>query len=156
VALHRLKTLPVDLDAMTTSQATDLTGLLAGTADGGFAVDDEGRILVWTRAERGGRTVRMIRDVPAAQELLALIRKRLAVPAAPPEPTTTGAPLTRREVEILHMIADGLKTRAIALRLHVSSATVRNHVQNILHKLDAHSRLEAVACARRLRLIGRQ
>lgn len=58
MALHRLKTLPVDLDAMTTSEATELTNLLAGTADGGFAVDDEGRILVWTRAERGGRTVR--------------------------------------------------------------------------------------------------
>ena len=153
MALHRLKTLPVDLDAMTSPQATDLTDLLAGTADAGFAVDDEGRILVWTRAERGGRTVRLIRDVPAAQELLVLMRKRLAVPAAPPEPTTAGAPLTRREVEILHMIADGLKTRAIALRLHVSPATVRNHVQNILRKLDAHSRLEAVAQARRGRLI---
>jgi DNA-binding CsgD family transcriptional regulator len=35
----------------------------------------------------------------------------------------------------------------------VSPATVRNHVQNILHKLDAHSRLEAVAHARRCRLI---
>src|SRR5512143_2885636 len=145
VALHRLKTLPVDLDAMTTH-------LLAGTADDGFAVDDEGRILVWTRAERGGRTVRLIRDVPAARELLALIRKRLAVPA-PPEPTTNGAALTRREVEILHMIANGLKTRPIALRLHVSPATVRNHVQNILRKLDAHSRLEAVAHARRRSLI---
>jgi DNA-binding NarL/FixJ family response regulator len=143
----------VERDAMTTSQATDLTDLLAGTADAGFAADDEGRILIWTRADRSGRTVRMIRDVPAAQELLALIRKRLAVPAALPEPTTTGAPLTRREVEILHMIAAGLKTRAIALRLHVSPATVRNHVQNILHKLDAHSRLEAVAQARRCRLI---
>jgi len=62
MVLYRLKTLPVDLDAMTTSQATDLTDLLAGTADAGFAADDEGRILVWTRAERGGRTVRMIRD----------------------------------------------------------------------------------------------
>jgi DNA-binding CsgD family transcriptional regulator len=153
MALHRLKPLPVNLDAMTTSQATDLTDLLAGTADGGFAVDDEGRILVWTRAERGGRTVHMIRDVPAAQELLALIRKRLAVPAVPREPATNGAPLTRREVEILHMIANGLKTRSIALRLHVSPATVRNHVRNILRKLDAHSRLEAVACARRCRLI---
>jgi hypothetical protein len=110
VVLYRLKTLPVELDAMTASQATDLTDLLAGTADAGFAADDEGRILVWTRAERGGRTVRMIRDVPAAHELLALIRKRLAVPVAPPEPTTTGVSLTRREVEILHMIADGLKT----------------------------------------------
>ena len=152
MALHRLTPLPVNLDAMTTSQATDLTDLLAGTADGGFAVDDEGRILVWTRAERGGRTIHMIRDAPAAQELLAVIRKRLGVPARP-EPTTHGAALTRREVEILHMIANGLKTRSIALHLHVSPATVRNHVQNILRKLDAHSRLEAVACARRGRLI---
>jgi DNA-binding CsgD family transcriptional regulator len=145
MALRRLKTLPVNLDSMTTD-------MLAGTADVGFAVDDEGRIIAWTRAEGGGRTVSMIRDVPAAQELLALIRKRLAVPA-PHEPTTNGTPLTRRQVEILHMLANGLKTRAIALRLHVSPATVRNHVQNILGKLDAHSRLEAVAHARRHRLI---
>ena len=148
MALRRLKTLPVNLDGMT----TDLTDLLAGTADGGFAVDDEGRIIVWTRAEGGGRTGRMIRDVPVAQEVLALIRERLAVPA-PPESATNGAPLTRREVEILQMLANGLKTKAIALRLHVSPATVSNHVQNILRKLAAHSRLEAVAYARRPRLI---
>jgi DNA-binding CsgD family transcriptional regulator len=153
MALHQLKTLPVTLDAiMTSSEATALTDLPAGTANGGFAVDDDGRIIVWTRANGGGRTVRLIRDVPAAHELLAVIRKRLAV-AAPAEPATTGAPLTGREVEVLHMMANGLKTRPIALRLHVSPATVRNHVQNILRKLDAHSRLEAVAHARRCRLI---
>jgi DNA-binding NarL/FixJ family response regulator len=153
MALDQLKTLPVTLEAMmTSSEATALADLLAGTANGGFAVDDDGRIIVWTRANGGGRTVRLIRDVPAAQELLAVIRKRLAV-AAPPEPATTGAPLTRREVEILHLLSNGLKTGAIALHLHVSPATVRNHVQSILRKLDAHSRLEAVAHARRGRLI---
>jgi DNA-binding NarL/FixJ family response regulator len=71
------------------------------------------------------------------------------VPAAP-EGTGT---LTRRELEILHIIATGVNTKDAAERLHVSPATIRNHVQNILGKLGAHSRLEAVAYATRNRLI---
>jgi DNA-binding NarL/FixJ family response regulator len=51
------------------------------------------------------------------------------------------------------MIATGVSTRAAADKLHVSPATVRNHVQNILGKLGAHSRLEAVAMATRQRLL---
>ena len=50
-------------------------------------------------------------------------------------------------------MATGANTRVIAERLHVSSATVRNHVQNILGKLGAHSRLEAVAWATRHRML---
>jgi DNA-binding NarL/FixJ family response regulator len=61
--------------------------------------------------------------------------------------------LTRRELEILRMIATGASTKAAADKLHVSPATVRNHVQNILGKLGAHSRLEAVAIATRQRLL---
>jgi DNA-binding NarL/FixJ family response regulator len=51
------------------------------------------------------------------------------------------------------MIATGMSTRAAADKLHVSPATVRNHVQNVLGKLGAHSRLEAVAVANRRRLL---
>jgi len=50
-------------------------------------------------------------------------------------------------------MVEGLNTAMAAERLHVSPATVRNHVQNILGKLGAHSRLEAVAQARQHRLI---
>ena len=60
--------------------------------------------------------------------------------------------LTRREQEILRTIAAGAN-RAMADRLHVSPATVRNHVQNILGKLGAHSRLEAAAYANRRGLV---
>lgn len=49
-------------------------------------------------------------------------------------------------------MADGLSTSAAAERLHVSAATIRNHVQNILMKLGVHSRLEAVAFATKHRL----
>lgn len=62
-------------------------------------------------------------------------------------------PLTEREVEITGLLATGASTRAIAQRLFISVNTVRNHVQRVLQKLGAHSRLEAVATARRLGVI---
>jgi DNA-binding NarL/FixJ family response regulator len=61
--------------------------------------------------------------------------------------------LTRRELEILRLVAGGANTRVMADRLHVSPATVRNHVQHILAKLGVHSRLEAAAYATRHRLL---
>lgn len=55
--------------------------------------------------------------------------------------------LTEREREVLSLLAQGLSTRDIAQSLSISLSTARNHVQNILHKLNVHSRLEAVAYA---------
>jgi PAS domain S-box-containing protein len=66
-------------------------------------------------------------------------------------PNGSDTTLTRREHEVLKLMGDGLNTADMAKRLHVSRATIRNHVQNILLKLDAHSRLEAVAFGRRRR-----
>jgi DNA-binding CsgD family transcriptional regulator len=66
---------------------------------------------------------------------------RLAVPDRPP--------LTCRERQILELIATGLQNKEVARELHISSVTVRNHVQNILAKLDVHSKLEAVSLAYR-------
>jgi DNA-binding NarL/FixJ family response regulator len=53
--------------------------------------------------------------------------------------------LTVREKEILRLLAVGLGTSAIAHELSISPATVRNHAQRILAKLQVHSRLAAVA-----------
>jgi PAS domain S-box-containing protein len=94
-------------------------------------------------------TVHLFRDVTATKELLNLVHERLAGPmeAAP------AATLTRRETEILRLVARGANTRTVAEQLRVSPSTVRNHVQNILDKLGAHSRLEAVAYATRHRLL---
>jgi DNA-binding NarL/FixJ family response regulator len=61
--------------------------------------------------------------------------------------------LTRREMEVLALMADGLDNRAIARELGIGFTTVRGHVQNILEKLDAHSKLEALACAARYGLL---
>ncbi len=56
-------------------------------------------------------------------------------------------PLTEREGEVLRLVAAGAATGAIALQLGLSQHTVRNHVRNVLTKLGAHSKLEAVVIA---------
>ena len=69
--------------------------------------------------------------------------------------TTPSHDLTTREAEVLELIAEGLTNGDIATRLFISVNTVRNHVQNILAKLDAHSKLEALSIANRDGLIPR-
>lgn len=61
--------------------------------------------------------------------------------------------LTAREKEILRCLAEGLSTPAISDRLFIAPVTVRNHVQNILQKLDVHTKLAAVVFAYRHQLI---
>jgi two-component system, NarL family, response regulator LiaR len=67
-------------------------------------------------------------------------------PTQVPDPLST---LTLRERTVLQCLVDGLNRPDIATRLHISANTVRTHTQNILHKLAAHSTLEAVAVALR-------
>jgi DNA-binding NarL/FixJ family response regulator len=62
-------------------------------------------------------------------------------------------PLTARELEVLQLLAEGSSTAQASEQLGISSATLRAHVQAILRKLGAHSRLEAVAEAARLGVI---
>lgn len=62
--------------------------------------------------------------------------------------------LTPRELEVLQLLADGRSTKDIADELVVSASTVRNHVQRILGKLDAHSKLEAVTVAVRQGIVS--
>ena len=66
-----------------------------------------------------------------------------------------GSDLGSRELEVLQLMATGLANKALARELHLSLNTVRNHVQHILYKLAAHSKLEAVATAVRAGLIER-
>jgi DNA-binding NarL/FixJ family response regulator len=66
----------------------------------------------------------------------------------------TGSSLSTREREVLALLAAGRSTESIAGALHISPVTVRNHVQRILFKLDARSRLEAVAEGIRVGIIA--
>lgn len=94
-----------------------------------------------------GTIVHLFRDVTASRQLEALLRDRVVQPRLAAVAVGDPPPLTRRELQILRLMAGGANTKGMAERLHVSPATVRNHVQNIFGKLGVHSRLEAVAHA---------
>jgi len=64
-----------------------------------------------------------------------------------------GLRLTDRELEVLRLVAQGLNNREIAKQLFISENTVKNHVRNILEKLQLHSRMEAVMYAVREKLV---
>ena len=61
--------------------------------------------------------------------------------------------LTERELEVLRLVARGLNNRDIAKQLFISENTVKNHIRNILEKLQLHSRMEAVVYAVREKLL---
>ena len=64
--------------------------------------------------------------------------------------------LTDREREVLSLLAQGLNTSGIARLLAITPSTVRNHIRNILQKLQVHSRLEAVVYAFEYGLVGKE
>lgn len=71
----------------------------------------------------------------------------------PSEVPPIGQPLSRRELEVLRLLAAGRTTREIAAALTVSPLTARNHIGNLQHKLGARSRVEAIVFAAHHRLI---
>jgi LuxR family maltose regulon positive regulatory protein len=71
----------------------------------------------------------------------------------PPQPPALTEPLTQREQEVLHLLAAGASNREIAAQLVISLATVKKHVSNLLGKLNAESRTQAIAHARERSLL---
>jgi PAS domain S-box-containing protein len=67
--------------------------------------------------------------------------------AARTSPIEAPLALSGREVEVLRLLAEGLPTKALAQRLNISHFTARNHIQNILVKLDLHNKAQAVSYA---------
>ena len=104
-------------------------------------------------SSNGVLLMHVFHDVTTNRELLEMVRERFAAPVSADEEAASEGALTRRELEVLRLVAQGGNTKAIAEKLHVSRATARNHVQNILGKLGTHSRLGAVAWAHRNRLL---
>jgi len=83
-------------------------------------------------------------------ELLARVRRLLPAPLADGR---TARKLTRRELEVLSLLVEGLSQPEIAEKLFISAKTVGKHIEHILAKLDVHSRAQAVSRAVRDELI---
>jgi PAS domain S-box-containing protein len=65
----------------------------------------------------------------------------------PEAPGKTKEALSDREIQVLTLLAEGHTTKALAQKLNISHFTARNHIQNILVKLDLHSKAQAVSYA---------
>lgn len=100
----------------------------------------------------------VVEGVRLAHEGEALISPGMLariLPKLRPGDGGVGSKLSPRELEILHLLSEGRSNQLIAESLVLSINTVRNHVQRVLEKLGAHSKLEAVAMAARGGLLHR-
>jgi two-component system, NarL family, nitrate/nitrite response regulator NarL len=87
-------------------------------------------------------------EAVCSPRIAASLFRRVAALAAERAPDSPQAVLTAREVEIADLINEGLSNKEIAGRLYIQVATVKNHVHNILEKLQVHRRAEAAALLR--------
>jgi DNA-binding NarL/FixJ family response regulator len=84
-----------------------------------------------------------------AQKTLLLIRGKRAEPV----PDENDYSLSKREIEILDLLSQGLDYNKIADKAFISPKTVRKHIENIYTKLQAHNKVEAISIARKNKLI---
>jgi PAS domain S-box-containing protein len=97
----------------------------------------------------GSRRGVEISSVPLEAGDAAIGMFGLAISREPKHERSPASPLTRRQHEVLVLLAQGASTEAIASHLFLSKETVRNHVRAVLSRLNATSRLAAVANAQR-------
>lgn len=116
-----------------------------------------------TKDASGEELVGAIREVAAGRTVLdPSVQRRLIElatggpsPTSQPEPTPEADGLTKREVDVVRLVAEGLSNQQIARRLVVSEATVKTHLNHVLSKLDVDGRPGLVAWAWRQGLAGR-
>ncbi|MDF0643964.1 MAG: PAS and helix-turn-helix domain-containing protein [Nitrospira sp.] len=87
-------------------------------------------------------------SIPGGKPVSETTRRRSTPKETGELPTISSTlPLSLREKEVLRLLAAGKTAKDIADMLYISAVTVRNHIQHILEKLGAHSRLQALALA---------
>lgn len=120
--------------------------------------DDSCKVIILTtfarngyfeRARHAGVSGYLLKDSPS-EELANSIRiimdgRKIYAPELIDLAFDTGNPLTEREQQVIHLIAEGKSTKDIANELYLSYGTVRNYVSVILDKLEVSNRIEAVS-----------
>jgi DNA-binding NarL/FixJ family response regulator len=128
-------------------------GLRAGAV--GYLLKDtpSARLMDAIRAAARGES--FLQPSVAAKVVAEFARLAGQAPAASPDQRAAGLaePLTERELEILRLVAGGLSNKEIAAHLYLAEGTIKNHLTNILGKLGASGRMQAVNRARELELL---
>ena len=142
--------------ALTRWQRGDTSGALTALERALRLAEPEGYVRLFV--DLGLPLARLLQAAQARAVLPEYLETLLAAFTDRSTPTvTTGAlpqPLTRREQEVLELLAAGLTNRETAAQLDISSETVKKHVGNLFAKLTVRTRTEAVAKARALDLLG--
>src|SRR5918996_1100712 len=143
-----LKHLPDQAIVLLTSTDEDEMGLLGLRAGAIGFLSKDLDIDVLPRALRGALDGEAVISRQLGMRLVEHLRRT-------PEGTTgmrpVKSPLTAREWEVIDLLYEGLSTDQVAETLVLATETVRSHVKNILRKLNARSRAEAVEAAQRMR-----
>ena len=107
----------------------------------GYLVKDSSidELLTGIRAAANGESL-------ISPAIAAKVLQRLRAGSSPPDETTL-AGLTDREMQVLRLIANGEDNAQIAAELHISPKTVKNHISNILMKLQIENRIQAAVLA---------
>jgi len=87
-------------------------------------------------------------------EVAGRLMNELAIAVRRADNKGVGGGLTRRELDVLTLVADGLPNKEVAGRLHISENTVKNHMRSVHDKLGVRTRTEAVVTAAREGLLG--
>lgn len=128
------------LDALTLAQPEGFIRTFVDEGEPMRHLLREAKRVVWRSSHRKGLTAYMDRLL-------------LALGEQAEKANELTEPLTAREKEVLHLIAEGATNRQIAVRLAVSAGTVKAHTNHIFGKLGARNRTEAAARARALALL---
>lgn len=146
-ATEAIKTLMPEVHVVMLTGRTDQQVLMRaiGASCVGFVAKTDGvdKVIDAIQSAHSGEEPARIAELP---RLLTQLR---------PTSRGLGSDLTPRELEVLRLMAAGQTNKVLAEQLHLSVNTIRNHVQEVLYKLGAHSKLEAVATAVREGIIER-
>jgi len=130
-------------------EESDLFEAVRAGANGYLLKDVPGEdIAEGIRAVVGGQSLISPSMAGALLAEFTALSKRSTEQARVPVPR-----LTERELEVLRLVARGMANKDIAVSLFISENTVKNHVRNILEKLQLHSRMEAVVYAVREKIL---
>lgn len=95
-----------------------------------------------------------VKQVATGQKVIAPEVVPQLVERATQSDPSVGDDLTGREREVLGHLSEGMSNKEIAQQLTVSASTIKNHISNILSKLETDSRVKAVAIALRYKIVA--
>jgi LuxR family maltose regulon positive regulatory protein len=142
------------LQSLTHQQRADLPSAHASLERALALAEPEGYVRIFV--DEGEPMRQLLRKAGASaytRQLLGAFGEPAQLPSASAQASTLAEPLTAREIEVLRLIAAGMRNQEIADRLFISLPTVKRHVANAYGKLGVSHRTEAVARANELNLL---